>query len=72
MTYKTVVAYSRSEAELKRVLSAIALLMRKVPDLHVIGLYSIPLPSFMPTPTGLSIPACSNCMTSSTRNCPSG
>ncbi|CUW44526.1 hypothetical protein B3286c1_1858 [Brucella vulpis] len=31
MSYKTVVAYSRSEAELKRVLSAIGLLRQKCP-----------------------------------------
>jgi hypothetical protein len=56
MTYKTVVAYSRSEAELKRVLSAIALLMRKVPDLHVIGLYSIPSPIVYADPNGFIDP----------------
>lgn len=56
MTYKTVVAYSRSEAELKRVLSAVALLMRKVPDLHVIGLYSIPSPIVYADPNGFIDP----------------
>mgnify|MGYP004716293045 CR=1 FL=1 len=52
MSYKTVVAYSRSEAELKRVLSAVGLLMRKFPDIHVIGLYSIPAPIVYADPNG--------------------
>ncbi len=56
MSYKTVIAYSRSEAEQKRVLSAIGLLMRKVPDLHVIGLYSIPSPIVYADPNGFIDP----------------
>ncbi|MGU3400832.1 universal stress protein [Brucellaceae bacterium D45D] len=56
MSYKTVIAYSRSEAELKRVLAAIGLLMRKVPDIHVIGLYSIPSPIVYADPNGFIDP----------------
>ncbi len=56
MSYKTVVAYSRSEAELKRVLSAVGLLMRKFPDIHVIGLYSIPSPIVYADPNGFIDP----------------
>ncbi|MBC8717431.1 MULTISPECIES: universal stress protein [Brucella/Ochrobactrum group] len=56
MSYKTVVAYSRSEAELKRVLSAVALLTRKTPDIHVIGLYSVPSPIVYADPNGFIDP----------------
>ncbi len=56
MSYKTVVAYSRSEAELKRVLSAIGLLRQKVPDIHVIGLYAIPSPIVYADPNGFIDP----------------
>ena len=52
MSYKTVVAYSRSEAELKRVLSAVALLTRRTHDIHVIGLYSVPSPIVYADPNG--------------------
>ncbi|HBQ32891.1 MAG TPA: universal stress protein, partial [Ochrobactrum anthropi] len=52
MSYKTVVAYSRSESELKRVVSAVGLLKQKVPDIHVIGLYSIPSPIVYADPNG--------------------
>ncbi|MCL7998162.1 universal stress protein [Brucella sp. 21LCYQ03] len=56
MSYKTVVAYSRSEAELKRVLSAVALLTRRKPDIHVIGLYSVPSPIVYADPNGFIDP----------------
>lgn len=56
MSYKTVVAYSRSEAELKRVLSAVGLLMNRMPDIHVIGLYSVPSPVVYADPNGFIDP----------------
>ncbi|MCX2697164.1 universal stress protein [Ochrobactrum chromiisoli] len=56
MSYKTVVAYARSDAELKRVLSAVALLTRKTPDIHVIGLYSVPSPIVYADPNGFIDP----------------
>jgi len=56
MSYKTVVAYSRSESELKRVLSAVGLLKQKFPDIHVIGLYSIPSPIVYADPNGFIDP----------------
>ncbi len=56
MSYKTVVAYSRSEAELKRVLAAIGLLVQKVPDIHVIGLYAVPSPIVYADPNGFIDP----------------
>lgn len=56
MSYKTVVAYSRSESELKRVVSAVGLLKQKVPDIHVIGLYSIPSPIVYADPNGFIDP----------------
>jgi len=56
MSYKTVVAYSRSEAELKRVLSAVALLTRRTHDIHVIGLYSVPSPIVYADPNGFIDP----------------
>lgn len=56
MSYKTVIAYSRSEAEQQRVLAAIGLLRRKVPDIHVIGLYSIPSPIVYADPNGFIDP----------------
>ncbi|MBV2144503.1 universal stress protein [Falsochrobactrum sp. TDYN1] len=56
MSYKTVVAYSRSENELKRVLSAIRLLMQRLPDIHVIGLYAIPSPIVYADPNGFIDP----------------
>lgn len=42
MSYKTVLAYIRSETELARILSAVELVTDKLSDAHVIGLYSIP------------------------------
>ncbi len=56
MSFKTVVAYSRSEAELKRVLAAVRLLMRRTPDLHVVGLYAIPSPVIYADPNGFIDP----------------
>lgn len=56
MSYKTVVAYSRSENELKRVLSAIRLLTQKLHGIHVIGLYSIPSPIVYADPNGFIDP----------------
>ncbi|MBC2886649.1 universal stress protein [Ochrobactrum sp. CM-21-5] len=56
MSYKTVVAYSRSEPELKRVMSAVRLLMQTVPDIHVIGLYAIPSPIVYADPNGFIDP----------------
>ena len=56
MSYKTVVAYARSEAELKRVLSAVGLLTRRTPDIHVIGLYSVPSPIVYADPNGFIDP----------------
>ncbi len=56
MSYKTVVAYSRSESELKRVLSAVGLLKQKLPDIHVIGLYATPSPIVYADPNGFIDP----------------
>lgn len=56
MSYKTVIAYARSEGELKRVLAATALLRRKIPDMHVIGLYSIPSAIVYADPNGFIDP----------------
>ncbi|MGU3576780.1 universal stress protein [Brucellaceae bacterium C25G] len=42
MSYKTVIAYFRSETELPRILSATNLVAEKNPGVHIIGLYSIP------------------------------
>lgn len=42
MSYKTVLAYIRSESELARILSAVEMVVSKQPDAHIIGLYSIP------------------------------
>ncbi|MFD1197180.1 universal stress protein [Brucella gallinifaecis] len=56
MPYKTVVAYSRSEAELNRVLTAVTLLSRKTPDIHVIGVYSVPSPIVYADPNGFIDP----------------
>lgn len=42
MSYKTILAYIRSESELTRILSALALVTSKQPDVHIVGLYSIP------------------------------
>lgn len=56
MSYKTVVAYSRSEAEQKRVLAAVGLLLQRIPDMHVIGLYSVPSPIVYADPNGFIDP----------------
>ncbi len=56
MSYKTVVAYARSEPELKRVLSAVGLLQQKMADIHVIGIYSIPSPMVYADPNGFIDP----------------
>lgn len=42
MSYKTVLAYIRSESELLRILSAVELIVAKHPEAHIVGLYSIP------------------------------
>lgn len=56
MSYKTLVAYSRSENELARVVTAIRAVMGKLPDIHVIGLYSIPSPIVYADPNGFIDP----------------
>lgn len=56
MSYKTLVAYSRSENELARVVAAIRAVIHKLPDIHVIGLYSIPSPIVYADPNGFIDP----------------
>lgn len=56
MTFKTVIAYFRSEAELKRVMAAVGLLVQKFQGLHVTGLYSIPSPIAYADPNGFIDP----------------
>ncbi|MFC4625060.1 universal stress protein [Daeguia caeni] len=56
MTFKTVMAYMRSEAELKRVMATVELLVKTFPDLHCTGLYSIPSPIAYAEPNGFVDP----------------
>lgn len=56
MSYKTIIAYARSDAELRRVLTAVRLVTQKVPDAHIIGLYSMPSPVVYADPNGFVDP----------------
>lgn len=57
MSYKTIIAYARCEAEMKRILMAVRLVTQKVIDAHVIGLYSVPSPVVYADPNGFIDPS---------------
>ncbi|YBV97642.1 universal stress protein [Phyllobacteriaceae bacterium JZ32] len=52
MAYRTLIAYVRSAAELKRVTAAAALVAAKTDRAHIIGIYAIPSPVVYADPNG--------------------
>jgi nucleotide-binding universal stress UspA family protein len=52
MAYRTLIAYVRSTAELKRITAAAALVAAKTDRAHIIGIYAIPSPVVYADPNG--------------------